>query len=98
MPKVWNKRDKKCPKDAVYVGRPSQWGNPWTHLLSEITDNLVSSRTEAIEKHREWILSPAMSGMRDKIVKELKGKDLVCWCSPRPCHADVLLEIANELG
>jgi len=26
---------------------------------------------------------------------ELRGKDLVCWCSPLPCHADVLLELAN---
>lgn len=29
------------------------------------------------------------------IKKELKGKDLVCWCAPLPCHADVLLELAN---
>lgn len=27
--------------------------------------------------------------------KELKGKDLVCWCAPKLCHGDVLLEIAN---
>jgi hypothetical protein len=26
---------------------------------------------------------------------ELRGKDLVCWCAPKLCHADVLLEIAN---
>ena len=31
-----------------------------------------------------------------KIKHELKGKDLVCWCAPQPCHADVLLEIANS--
>ena len=37
---------------------------------------------------------------RDAIRKELKGKDLVCWCAPKSCHADILLEIANarELG
>ncbi len=29
-------------------------------------------------------------------VAELKGKDLVCWCSPLPCHADFLLEMANR--
>ena len=27
--KVWNKRDPNCPKDAIYVGRPSWWGNPY---------------------------------------------------------------------
>jgi len=27
---------------------------------------------------------------------ELRGKDLACWCKPgAPCHADVLLELAN---
>jgi hypothetical protein len=29
------------------------------------------------------------------IKRELKGKDLICFCAPKPCHADVLLEIAN---
>jgi len=39
--KVWNKRDKNCPKDAIYVGRPSKWGNPF-----KIGD-LAQSPTEA---------------------------------------------------
>lgn len=27
---------------------------------------------------------------------ELRGRDLACWCPPgSPCHADVLLELAN---
>jgi hypothetical protein len=31
------------------------------------------------------------------IVKELRGKNLACWCKlGEPCHADVLLEIANR--
>lgn len=29
-------------------------------------------------------------------VWELRGKDLLCWCYPAPCHADVLLELAND--
>jgi Domain of unknown function (DUF4326) len=33
---------------------------------------------------------------RDEIRRELAGKDLLCWCKPGdPCHADVLIEIAN---
>lgn len=32
----------------------------------------------------------------DEIVRELAGKDLACWCPlGEPCHADILLEIAN---
>ncbi|WP_269062108.1 DUF4326 domain-containing protein [Salipiger marinus] len=27
---------------------------------------------------------------------ELRGRDLACWCPDGPCHADVLLKIANE--
>jgi hypothetical protein len=33
---------------------------------------------------------------RDQIVSDLAGKDLACWCPlDQPCHADVLLELAN---
>jgi hypothetical protein len=27
---------------------------------------------------------------------ELRGRDLVCWCAPLPCHGDVLLELASK--
>lgn len=94
-PKVWNKRDKTTPKDAVYVGRPTKWGNPYSHLPSRIdTVMLVQDRDEAIIMFRGWLED------HPKIVaaaqKELKGKDLVCWCAPESCHADILLEIAND--
>jgi hypothetical protein len=33
----------------------------------------------------------------DEARRELGGRDLVCWCPiDQPCHADVLLEIANQ--
>ena len=84
MPKVWNKRDKNCPKDAVYVGRPSKWGNPFKIGRD-------GSREEVIVKYRTWLLEDHQLPF-----KQLKGKDLVCWCAPLPCHADVLLELANK--
>jgi hypothetical protein len=32
-------------------------------------------------------------------MSELRGRDLACWCPlDKPCHADVLLEIANTPG
>lgn len=77
---------KALPASAVYVGRPSKWGNPWS-----ISD--VCSREEAVSIYRRMICS------NPKLVEaakaELRGKDLVCWCAPLACHADVLLEIAN---
>lgn len=84
MPKVLNKR-KSFPKGAIYVGRPSKWGNPF-----KISPSL--SREEAIKQYRKYLYE---SGLINDI-HELEGKDLVCWCSPLPCHADVLLELANE--
>jgi hypothetical protein len=95
MPKVWNKRDPLTPKDAVYVGRPSKWGNIYSHLPSKCDDVIqVESREKAVELYREW-LSHLTPTSKQLLINELKGKDLVCWCAPKACHADVLLEIAN---
>ena len=80
--KVWNKRNGDAPPDAVYVGRPSKWGNPFTIGRD-------GTREEVITKYLHWLpdsgLNPA----------ELEGKNLVCWCAPLPCHADILLKLAN---
>lgn len=91
--KIYNKRDNNIPSDAVYVGRPTKWGNQWSHLSYGRGTIKVSSREEAIECYRSWIVT------QDELIKqakvELRGKDLICWCAPQSCHADVLLEIAN---
>ena len=84
MPKVLNKRYVESPVEgAVYVGRPTKWGNPFVIGRD-------GTRKEVIEKYRGWL---AESGLDPK---ELEGKDLVCWCAPMACHADVLLELAND--
>jgi len=87
MPRVWNKQDPNCPKDAVYVGRPSKWGNPFKIGRD-------GTREEVINKYKYWIELLTKHGDRD--ISELKDKDLVCWCAPKPCHADILLELANQ--
>lgn len=86
--KVWNKRNGDAPSDAVYVGRPSKWGNP--AVLGRDTD----IREEAILMYRNWI--EVKLAIKELDISELRGKDLVCWCAPQPCHADVLLELANK--
>jgi len=85
--RVLNKRTDKIPPDAIYVGRPSKWGNPF-----RVTANCP--RGEAIVKFRAY--ASARLSTDPRWLDELKGKDLVCWCSPLPCHADVLLELANR--
>lgn len=72
---------KKEPYD-VYIGRPSKWGNPFVIGRD-------GTRTEVIEKYRQWVV------VQDYDFNELRGKTLGCWCSPAPCHGDVLVELAN---
>lgn len=95
VPRVWNNRDPDLPAGAVYVGRPSKWGNPFTHLKKDTQAKFkVKTREEAVENYRQWI-EWGGGGYLRKYLEELRGKDLVCWCAPEPCHADVLLGLAN---
>lgn len=82
-------------KYDVYIGRGSKWGNPFTHITSFKTkaEYIVESRTVAIEKYREYILNN--KELLDSL-HELKGKTLGCFCSPRPCHGNILLELIKE--
>ena len=90
MPKVYNKRKNGYPKDAIYVGRPSLYGNPFT--VKEF------GRGGALTLYKEWMETEVGLVVHiKKTAKDfLKGKDLLCWCAPEPCHADILLRIANE--
>lgn len=87
MPKVYNKHHKDAPADAVYVGRPSVYGNPFVMGKD-------GTREEVVQKFRELIMK-LPDNMMQKMCNELRGKDLVCFCAPKACHADVLLELAN---
>lgn len=83
---------KKEPYD-IYIGRPSPWGNPFTHKNGTIAKYKVGSRDEAVKAYKEWILTQPELLAR---LPELKGKVLGCWCKPQACHGDILLEMANE--
>jgi hypothetical protein len=86
MCKVLNAKDG-YHEGAVYCGRPSKWGNPFK-------TGIDGNRTEVIEKHRVWFLSHPTLLKEAKL--ELKGKDLICWCAPKSCHCDIILEVANN--
>jgi len=82
----------RMPPGAVYVGRPSRWGNP---IPIEPTGHFD-------ERRRAEYVTTITVQQRAEIRRALKGRDLVCWCplvdkdgNHVPCHADVLLEIAN---
>jgi hypothetical protein len=87
MPKVLNKhRDIPLPAGAVYVGRPTRWGN--TFVLGR-----DGTRDQVVQKYKTWINT--QPELLDSL-EDLRGKDLVCWCAPHACHADILLELANR--
>ncbi len=87
MPKVLNKYKDAIPKNAVYIGRPSKFGNPF-----EIGKD--GTREEVIAKYKEYLRG---NKPLQKLVKqELLGKDLVCYCAPKPCHGDILVWLANR--
>lgn len=85
--KVWNKNKEKPPKGAVYIGRPSKWGNPFP-VRNE------SQRDWAITSFEKWL--DENPKIKEQIKQELKGRDLVCFCKPKSCHGDILFRIANE--
>ncbi len=92
MPKRIQRRRMKgwrMPEGAVYVGKPTKFGNGF--MLNKMT------RPHAINL---FAAKCAMNAeFRNTVKKELRGKDLACWCPlDQPCHADVLIEIANSLG
>ena len=109
MPKrVQMRRDRPWRKDhpdAVIVARPSKWGNPFK--MSEAMEAVYTeeaARLMVVHAFEEWLRgNPDFfepHNLRDHVitnVDELRGKDLACWCPlDQPCHADVLLRLANE--
>lgn len=100
----------RLPAGAVYVGRPTKWGNPWT-IEEALASGLFKPeycRWVCVEEYRGWLTCPDQTVVRREELQErlaailsglptLRGKQLACWCPlDRPCHADVLAELANQ--
>ncbi len=90
--RIQRKRTKgyRLPPNAIYVGRGSRWSNPYRVGTCLIPDARTAVDVFAANLPMSMDLS------------EIRGRDLACWCplvdkdgNPFPCHADVLLEIAN---
>lgn len=86
---------KKEPYD-IYVGRPSKWGNPFTHLHDFTQAKFkVNTREDAIESYHIWITEGDGKHLLDDL-HELEGKVLGCWCKPKACHGDVLIDLIEK--
>jgi hypothetical protein len=90
----------RMPDNTVSVARPGKWGNPFklgdnASQFSTALPNEVTSTEQAVACFRYY--TDTWNALRnEKWAEPLRGKNLACWCKlDAPCHADVLLEIAN---
>ena len=85
-------KDWKMPANTVYVGRPTLWGNPFT-VGAEMIGGKKLTAAKAVALYRQY----ARGAFHERDLRAcLRGKNLACWCPlGQPCHADVLLEMAN---
>lgn len=84
-----------CRKDVydVYVGRPSIYGNPFSHEEGTLAQYRVATRDDAIYQFALWLPNqPELMAL----LPQLKGKRLGCWCAPKKCHGDVIAILAND--
>ncbi len=110
----------RLPEGAVYVGRPTAWGNPFRvggtvyrqdplfrHAAEQIRHGFLNTWVvldhpeSVVAAYRSWLTDDhgdAALHLRSELrAGALGGRDLCCWCPPdRACHADVLLELANQ--
>jgi hypothetical protein len=88
------------PEGAVVVTRGTDWGNPYRvgdpliHRDVQCDYSITITRTLAVDLFRAYVQD---RGWVEQVRGELAGRDLACWCplDGQPCHADVLLELAN---
>lgn len=87
---------------AVNVARPGPWGNPF--IVGK-----HGTRVECVDLHKKLLAGYLCISLDHEVIdaqrahrkrvadnlSRLRGNNLACWCRGEPCHADVLLEIAN---
>jgi hypothetical protein len=92
----------RLPPNTVKVARPSTWGNPCrVGSIDPLTGENVANAAHAVRLFRKRFFESAdkhwNATMRRFARAELRGMNLACWCPlDQPCHADVLLEVANQ--
>lgn len=92
----------RMPANTASVARPSKWGNPCRVGMFRGYDNAAAVRDFRLWLDRDFSVRSfenvfGQPPSVEEIRAELRGKNLACWCAlDQPCHADVLLEIANQ--
>jgi hypothetical protein len=88
--KGWRK-----PPGSACVAHGSRYANPFRPAPGDIGDPAAHAAAKA--KYREWFTSPGQAALLERGCRELRGRDLGCYCAAHlPCHADVLLDLVNR--
>lgn len=98
----------RMPPNTVKVARPGNWGNPF-RVGDPVGDGFhvdyYLTPEQAVREYRLWLrghltvfpVYRRRAPTIEEICRDLRGKNLACFYAPgQPCHADVLLEIANS--
>jgi len=104
--RIQRKRTKgwRMPPNTVSVTRPGPYGNPFVVgeypplTYAQLWNESVPDAATAVRLFRKALVKALLThdGSVDALIK-LRGKNLACFCPlDQPCHADVLLELANE--
>jgi hypothetical protein len=81
--------------ECVKVSRPGKWGNPYQVGFLSPYGKFIETQEDAVSDFR--ILLTLNPDLVEEARRELRGKNLACWCrAGTACHADVLLEMANR--
>lgn len=88
-------------REGLYIGRPGLFGNPWSHK-SGTSQFLTETRQESIDNFAAWLVGIRYQNVaqiqRENILRllpQIKGKMLLCWCYPLPCHGEVLIALSK---
>jgi len=95
----------RMPPNTLKVDRSTRWGNPFRVGEQYVRDktapgggencNVVANAEHAVDLYRRFTAREKHTLVYGWRI--LRGKNLACWCSlDAPCHADVLLELANK--
>lgn len=93
------------PENTVKVCRPSKYGNPFhvADVMEHHDGDKLAAQADCVRSYRRWIEEGITSFCADgppsigEIRRDLAGKNLACWCKAgTPCHAEVLLDLAND--
>lgn len=89
------KKGWRMPPNTVRVCRPSMWGNPYkVGAVDHVSGKIIETRAQAVQLFIDRGCADAIKAEAQVL---LRGKNLACWCPlDEPCHADILLKMANQ--